>query len=74
MVKSVRTAGYGPVSPVVWEGGGREAAPYPNCRSNHLKPWPYPLMVRNLISKCALSLQTFSRLAVGCMRGSFCHL
>ena len=31
MVKSIRTAGYGPVCPVVWEGGGREAAPYPDC-------------------------------------------
>jgi len=30
MVKSIRTAGYGPVCPVVWEGGGREAAPYPD--------------------------------------------
>jgi hypothetical protein len=31
MVKSVRTAVYGPVRTVVWEGGGREAAPYPDC-------------------------------------------
>ncbi|MBN2473644.1 MAG: hypothetical protein JXB62_03475, partial [Pirellulales bacterium] len=23
---------YGPVCPVVWEGSGREAAPYPDCR------------------------------------------
>jgi len=30
MVKSIRTAGYGPVCPVVWEGGGREAVPYPD--------------------------------------------
>ena len=30
MVKSIRTAGYGPVCPVVWEGGGREATPYPD--------------------------------------------
>jgi reverse transcriptase-like protein len=26
-----RTAGYGPVRPVVWEGCSREAAPYPDC-------------------------------------------
>ena len=26
-----RTAGYGPVCPVVWEGRGREAPPYPDC-------------------------------------------
>lgn len=26
-----RTAGYGPVRPVVWEGRSREAAPYPDC-------------------------------------------
>jgi hypothetical protein len=30
MVKSVRTAVYGPVRTVVWEGGGRETAPYPD--------------------------------------------
>ena len=30
MVKSIRTAVYGPVRTVVWEGGGREAAPYPD--------------------------------------------
>src|SRR5215211_1088660 len=27
-----RTAGYGPVCPVVWEGRSREAPPYPDCR------------------------------------------
>jgi hypothetical protein len=37
MVKSIRTAGYGPVCPVVWEGGGREAAPYPDCPSFRAK-------------------------------------
>src|SRR5215203_296415 len=26
-----RTAGYGPVCPVVWEGRSREAPPYPDC-------------------------------------------
>jgi len=34
MVKSVRTAVYGPVRTVVWEGGGREAAPYPDFRAS----------------------------------------
>ena len=29
-----RTAGYGPVCPVVWEGRSREAPPYPDvCRA-----------------------------------------
>ena len=28
-----RTAGYGPVRPVVWEGRSREAPPYPDIRS-----------------------------------------
>src|SRR5579863_307661 len=28
-----RTAGYGPVCPVVWEGRSREAPPYPDCRT-----------------------------------------
>jgi hypothetical protein len=26
-----RTAVYGPVRTVVWEGSGRKAAPYPDC-------------------------------------------
>ena len=27
-----RTAGYGPVCPVVWEGRSRKAPPYPACK------------------------------------------
>ncbi len=27
-----RTAVYGPVRTVVWEGRGREASPYPDCK------------------------------------------
>jgi hypothetical protein len=30
-----RTAVYGPVRTVVWEGSGREAAPYPDCAPTH---------------------------------------
>ena len=30
---SSRTAVYGPVRTVVWEGRGREAPPYPDCRA-----------------------------------------
>ena len=29
--KSVEPPWYGPVCPVVWEGRGREAPPYPDC-------------------------------------------
>src|SRR5215475_11086297 len=28
-----RTAGYGPVCPVVWEGRSRETPPYPDCEN-----------------------------------------
>ena len=30
-----RTAGYGPVRPVVWEGRSREAPPYPDFHDRH---------------------------------------
>src|ERR1043166_5372436 len=33
-----RTAGYGPVCPVVWEGCSREAAPYPDLASAITNP------------------------------------
>ena len=34
--KSVEPPWYGPVCPVVWEGWGREAPPYPDCVAG---PW-----------------------------------
>src|SRR5690349_10317656 len=33
-----RTAGYGPVCPVVWEGRSRETSPYPDCRNRDRDP------------------------------------
>ena len=35
-----RTAGYGSVRPVVWEGGGREAPSYPDSLSSCGTQWP----------------------------------
>ena len=45
-----RTAVYGPVRTVVWEGRSREAPPYPDCatvlrmtrRSRRLQSWLWP--------------------------------
>ena len=34
-----RTAGYVTRSPVVWEGGGREAPPYPDCYDFQCQEW-----------------------------------
>src|SRR5262249_14158389 len=40
-VRSIRrTAGYGPVCPVVWEGRSRETPPYPDCLGHHEDAMP----------------------------------
>ena len=38
---TVRTAVYGPVCTVVWEGWSREAPPYPDMQPGHkmVQPW-----------------------------------
>ncbi len=51
--KSVEPPWYGPVCPVVWEGWGREAPPYPDCTELVREAFGRPLRTQPALESSA---------------------